>query len=115
MAATARRCCPRLSIASRSLETARGAAPPPASRQPNERPTCGTVTGPALLAGGGVTMEQLASSLSQYTGRMVVDRTGMSGNFDYELRFAQEPSLRGRGPGGGLPGPEPVKAAEPGA
>src|SRR5262245_17757523 len=96
-------------------DRARGAAPPPAPRQPNERPTCGTVTGPALLAGGGVTMEQLASSLSQYTGRMVLDRTGLSGNFDYELRFAHERSLRGRGPGGGLPGPEPVRPAEPGA
>jgi uncharacterized protein (TIGR03435 family) len=73
------------------------------------------MTGPTRLAGGGVTMEQLASSLSQYTGRMVLDLTGMSGNFDYELRFAHEPSLRGRGPGGGLPEPEPVRAAEPGA
>jgi len=94
---------------------ARGAAPPSSPRQPNERPACGTMTGPTRLAGGGVTMEQLASSLSHYTGRMVLDLTGMSGNFDYELRFAHEPSLRGRGPGGGLPGPEPVRAAEPGA
>ena len=96
-------------------DRARGTAPAPTPRQPNERPTCGTITGPTRLAGGGVTMEQLASSLSQYTGRMVLDRTGMSGSFDYELRFAHEPSLRGRGPGGGFPGPEPVRAAEPGA
>ena len=70
---------------------------------------------PGRLAGGGVTMEQLASSLAQYAGRLVVDRTGMSGSFDYELRFAHEPALRGRGPGGGLPGPEPVAPHDAGA
>jgi uncharacterized protein (TIGR03435 family) len=60
-------------------------------------------------------MEQLAASLSQYTGRMVFDRTGMSGNFDYDLEFAHNPALRGRGPGGGLPGPpEPATPADPG-
>jgi uncharacterized protein (TIGR03435 family) len=94
---------------------ARGAAAPPPQQRPGERPTCGMMTGPGRLAGGGVTMEQLASSLAQYTGRMVLDRTGLSGNYDYELRFAHEPALRGRGPGGGLPEPEPVNAEAPGA
>ena len=94
--------------------TARGAAPPPPQQRPGERPACGTMTGPGRLAGGGVTMEQLASSLAQYAGRMVLDRTGLSGSYDYELRFAHEPALRGRGPGGGLPQPEPVKAEEAG-
>jgi bla regulator protein blaR1 len=89
----------------RAVTAARGRAPTLLPQQPGERPTCGTVTGPGRLAGGGVTMEQLASSLSQYTGRMVLDRTGVNGSFDYELRFAYDPALRGRGPGGGLPRP----------
>jgi uncharacterized protein (TIGR03435 family) len=98
----------------RAGAAARGASPPPLSPQPGERPTCGTMTGPGRLAGGGVTMAQLALSLSQYAGRMVLDRTGVSGSFDYELRFAHDPSLRGRGPGGGLPVP-PAPADPPDA
>ena len=88
----------------RAAAAARGTPLPPV-QQPGERPTCGTMTGRGRLSGGGVTMEQMALTLSQYTGRMVVDRTGVNGNFDYELRFAHNPSLRGRGPGGGLPVP----------
>jgi len=95
--------------------SARGGAATPSPQRPGERPTCGTMAAPGRLAGGGVTMEQLASSLAQYAGRLVVDRTGMSGSFDYELRFAHEPALRGRGPGGGLPGPEPVAPHDAGA
>ncbi len=94
----------------RAASAARGTPQTPV-QQPGERPTCGTMTGRGRLSGGGVTMDQLASTLSQYTGRMVLDRTGVNGNFDYELRFAHNPSLRGRGPGGGLPGPpEPADA-----
>jgi uncharacterized protein (TIGR03435 family) len=98
----------------RAANAGRAAAPPLAQR-PGERPACGTIAAPGRLAGGGVTMEQLASSLSQYAGRIVVDHTGMSGSFDYELRFAHDPSLRGRGPGGGVPGPEPPTPQDPGA
>jgi uncharacterized protein (TIGR03435 family) len=99
----------------RAATAARGAPLTPV-RQPGERPTCGTMTGSGRLSGGGATMEQLAATLSQYTGRIVVDRTGVSGSFDYELRFAHDPGLRGRGPGGGLPvPPEPADPANAGA
>jgi uncharacterized protein (TIGR03435 family) len=59
------------------------------------------------VIGGGVSMEQMAQTLAQYTGRMVVDRTGLPGHFDYDLDFEPDPALQGRGPGGGLPGPTP--------
>jgi bla regulator protein blaR1 len=98
----------------RAATAARGAPLTPV-RQPGERPTCGTMTGRGRLSGGGTTMEQLAATLSQYTGRIVLDRTGVSGSFDYELRFAHDPGLRGRGPGGGLPvPPEPADPANAG-
>ena len=37
-----------------------------------------------------------------YTGRTVVDRTGLTGGFDLALHFDNRP-IPGVGPGGGLP------------
>ena len=92
-----------------ALGRGRRGAPPAAPVRPGERPVCGTMMSPGRLTGGGTTMQQLAQSLSQYTGRMVIDRTGLTGGFDYDLEFAFDPALRGSGPGGGLPGgPTPV-------
>ena len=66
---------------------------------------------PGRLTGGGITMEQLAQTLARYTGRMIIDETGLAGNFDYDLEFSADQTLRGRGPGGGLPpGPPPLGA-----
>jgi bla regulator protein blaR1 len=84
--------------------------------KPGERPTCGIINSPGRMTGGSVTMQQMALSLSQYTGRMVIDHTGLSGTFDYHLEFEPDPALRGRGPGGGLlSGPilERTKALDP--
>jgi uncharacterized protein (TIGR03435 family) len=64
------------------------------------------------LSGGGQTMAQLATTLQGSTGRVVVDRTGLTGSYDFDLEFTPDPSLGLRGPGGGLPGqpenPRPV-------
>jgi uncharacterized protein (TIGR03435 family) len=84
-----------------------GPAPAP-TRQPGDRPRCGTIVGMGRLTGGAVTPQQIAMTLSQLTGRTVVDRTGLTGGFDYDLEFAPHSAVRGRGPGGGLPqGPAP--------
>ena len=55
------------------------------------------------VIGGGVSMEHVAQTLAQYTGRTVVDRTGLRGHFDYDLEFQPDPARQGQGPGGGLP------------
>jgi bla regulator protein blaR1 len=90
----------------------RSGAPPPMPTRPGERPACGTITGPGRVTAGGATMSQIARTLSQYTGRMVIDRTALDGSFNYDLEFAPDPGLRGRGPGGGLPpGPLPEGTA----
>jgi len=74
---------------------------------PGERPTCGISATPGRLTGGGITMLQLTQTLARFTGRMVVDETRLAGNFDFDLEFAADPALLGRGPGGGLPpGPQ---------
>lgn len=54
----------------------------------------GSIAGGALSGDGmrGVneTMPDLAHRLSRYVGRPVLDRTGLSGSFDFEVRYATE-------------------------
>lgn len=65
---------------------------------PNDRPVC-TVNmfpsprsagGPPLLVmrAGGQTMESLARTLSGFVNRQVIDRTGLTGLYDYELEYS---------------------------
>ena len=58
---------------------------------PSKRPTCGSrATGPNEISSGAFTMEQLAMQLSRPVGRPVINNTGLSGGFDYDLRWAPE-------------------------
>jgi uncharacterized protein (TIGR03435 family) len=66
-------------------------------------PQCGLTAG-RRLGSCGITMASLASRFPMYVGRMVVDRTGLAGGYDYELRFGDKP-IPGAGPGGGFPFP----------
>ncbi|HET9384632.1 MAG TPA: M56 family metallopeptidase [Gemmatimonadales bacterium] len=67
--------------------------------------------GPINMRLCGVTMTQLVERyLPMYAGRMVVDRTGLTGGFDLALYFDRRP-IPGVGPGGGLP--TRPQAAEP--
>jgi len=51
---------------------------------------CGVRNGPGLLKFGGMPFSLLVSMLSNQTGKQVVDRTGLAGNYDGELRFSLE-------------------------
>ena len=77
-----------------------GPPPPPA---PGERPPCSFMMGPGNLTASSVPMTELARSLSQRLGRIVIDRTGISGQYDFDVKFAPE-SLGGPGGPGGAPG-----------
>ena len=66
---------------------ARGAAPPAPPANPNGRPLCGTRTLPGRILAGGVTMDDLARNVSNFAGRMTLNRTGLQGRFDLELEF----------------------------
>jgi bla regulator protein blaR1 len=69
--------------------------------------------GPFNMRLCGVTIAQLVERyLPMYSDRLVVDRTGLSGGFDFVLHFDNRP-IPGVGPFGGLP-PTP-QAAEPAA
>jgi uncharacterized protein (TIGR03435 family) len=67
---------------------ARRGGPPPTGA-PGE-PFCGIQGGPGRLRFGGLPAASLAQAFSGPSGRMVIDRTGLSGSWDFELTYAIE-------------------------
>jgi uncharacterized protein (TIGR03435 family) len=66
---------------------------------------CGMMRmGPGNLAGGGTPISQLATSLSPWVNRIVVDKTGLTGPYELDLRWTPDQLPQG-GPGPGGPGP----------
>jgi len=122
-----------------------GPAPPPITLPPPLPPPPGGPGAPGstppppprgalrmMLGNAGMTMQGSAtpfgnfvSFLGQFSGRPVIDKTGLKGLFDFTLQFSREgitlPGLGGGppppglgGPGGGLGGPTPIDpAADP--
>jgi uncharacterized protein (TIGR03435 family) len=43
------------------------------------------------MEGHAITMAQLAARLTPYAGRPVIDRTNLTGEFAFELRYGPEP------------------------
>jgi len=58
--------------------------------------------GPGRIRFGGFPLELFANGISNRVGRAVVDRTGLTGNWEFELAFAAEVP-----PGALPPGVEP--------
>jgi uncharacterized protein (TIGR03435 family) len=94
---------------------ARGALPGTAGGPPIFDPNgpipCGSMrTGPGMLGAGGRAIAQLVQMLSGSTARPVIDKTGLTGAYDFSLRFAPEPGAFGpfgAPPPGVLPPPDP--------
>lgn len=81
----------------------RGPAGPPAPPQPGERMPCGIRIAPGNMSVGGSTMAQFANTLGMFVGRVVVDKTGLSGNYEFNLTWTPD-NLPQRPPGA----PEPL-------
>jgi uncharacterized protein (TIGR03435 family) len=81
-------------------------APPP---QVNGRPVCGMRSGAGQMVGGGFPLSQLAASLSGMVQRVVIDRTGLKGNYDLELTYTPDQMPQGTPPPGA-----PAPAIDPG-
>jgi uncharacterized protein (TIGR03435 family) len=65
---------------------------------PATRPECGSFSAGPTLTSGGVTLAQLAVSLSRQTDRPVLDRTGLTGSFDVDLKWSNQTKVTDDGP-----------------
>jgi bla regulator protein blaR1 len=83
----------------------RRAGGPPAPLQPGQPIDCGLMMGFGNMNAGGMPLAELGRTLSQQLGRVVLDKTGLTGTFDFTLSYA--PEGRGGLPGGGPPGGPP--------
>jgi len=84
----------------------RGGGPPPPLPQPGEPIDCGMMMGPGTMSAGGMLTAELARSLSQSLGRVVLDETGLDGRYDFQMRYAMDlaaPGGRGAPPGAVVP------------
>mgnify|MGYP003476739560 CR=1 FL=1 len=69
------------------------------------------MVGPGSVEGGGQPILQLATLLAPYVSRIVIDRTGLSGAFDFTLHWTPEglpPAPAAPPPPGGGPGLLPL-------
>jgi uncharacterized protein (TIGR03435 family) len=66
-------------------------------------PPCSTRLGPGSVTGSGIRLPQLATMLAGVAGRLVQDKSGLSGAFDIELSWT--PDTGGARPLDGAPGP----------
>ncbi|HVQ14619.1 MAG TPA: TIGR03435 family protein [Vicinamibacterales bacterium] len=78
--------------------------PPPG---PNDPVTCGSRQNFGRIKFGGMPLAVFATNISGQLGRTVVDRTGLTGNWDFELTFAPERPLGALPPGVDLPPVDP--------
>ena len=83
---------------------ARRGAPPPA---PGTGPVCGINFLAGRVRFGGYPLSLFAQTISNQVGRAVVDRSGLAGNWDFELNFAAPPPQGPLPPGVELPPTDP--------
>ena len=86
-------------------------AAPFAPAAPGERPPCGMRVGPGTITSGGTSMAQLATVMSTWVNRIVVDKTGLTGGYDIDLQWTpdQMPSGLAAPP----PGASPAAPVDP--
>jgi uncharacterized protein (TIGR03435 family) len=92
------------------LASRRGGGAPPPPPQPGERLQCGMMASPASIVGGSVNMGQFATLLARMVNRTVVDKTGLTGNFDINLTFT--PDQPAKAPGASVDQPIRVNGVD---
>jgi uncharacterized protein (TIGR03435 family) len=83
-----------------------GQMPPPGPPPPGQPMPCGIRIGPGNMAVGGVPLAQVANSLGMFAGRIVQDRTGLTGNYEMNLTWTPD-QMPQRPPG--APPDQPVQ------
>ncbi len=71
-----------------------GTPPPPAPPQLDgvDIPACGTSTNSGILRAGGVPLDSFTRNMANAAGRIIIDKTGLTGAFDMVLRFNPDPN-----------------------
>ena len=82
--------------AAEAKKMGRGGGPPPG---PNDPVACGARQSFGRIKFGGMPLSVFATNISGQLGRTVIDRTGLTGNWDFELTFAPERPLGALPPG----------------
>jgi uncharacterized protein (TIGR03435 family) len=90
-----------------ALMAANRGGPPPQAPGPNAPFQCGMRGTFGRLVANSMPLGLFANNLSGRMQRVVVDRTGLTGNWDFELTFAQEPPQGPLPPGVELPPADP--------
>src|SRR6185503_19060042 len=104
LARSDRRLGPKIKAADRDclalMTGAPGGVPVQAPQLPDGRPACGARRdGSGRVMAGGTDMRMLATQmLTGQVDRLVVDRTGLTGAYDFDLEYALEVPGRGAGP-----------------
>jgi uncharacterized protein (TIGR03435 family) len=78
--------------------TAAGTAATPKPVPANNRPVCGVIGNEGSLVGGSVPMVMIVNALAGPLNGMVVDKTGLSGSFDFEVPGRMLTGRRSRRP-----------------
>jgi uncharacterized protein (TIGR03435 family) len=86
-----------------------GAAPP---TPPGERPVCGGTTRPGFITAGAVTMAEAADRFLRAAGRPVIDRTGLTGRYDFDIKFTPDEILKRADRSGPIEGPTFAQALQ---
>jgi uncharacterized protein (TIGR03435 family) len=88
-----------------ALRAAARGGPPPAAT-PARPALCTGRTIPGTINGVALSIDTLANSLARFAGRIVQNRTGLTGGFDYELTWRPDPPVE-QVPGASTPTSDP--------
>jgi bla regulator protein blaR1 len=73
-----------------AMAATRGRNGGPPTPGASERPQCGIRAAGGQMLAGGQPLSQLTTILSQIVQRVVIDRSGLTGNFDFDLRWSPD-------------------------
>jgi uncharacterized protein (TIGR03435 family) len=103
----------RSTVDCKAIMAARGRQGPPPPPPPGERMQCGFRIGPGRMTGGGFPLSQLATSLAGFVQRIVVDKTGLEGDYDIDLTYTPDQATMGSLKIAGAPNPPPGDTGGP--